>query len=453
MGNLSPYFTSEEGFGVAEYPLPEGSDITQVHLIHRHGSRYPSDSETIAAFAQRIVNATAHGTKFTGNLAFLNEYSWSQGMNALVPMGRQELFDSGVLHYYKYGSLYRNGSKLVVRSTTSDRALKSAENFLAGFFGLEWRDYANILPLISGGGFNSSLTGMSVCRNAGKIFSSLENDAMRTWQGIYLKDKTQKLRKMASGFNWTVSDSADAQTLCAYETVSFGYSSFCQLFDYEEWEGYSYASSIVSSSLMGFGSPISRATGIAWVQEFLARVEGHLLDVAPGQTSANLTLDTNPVTFPLDQPLYFDFGHDASILAALSAFGIRQFADYLPPTGPPTHKQFDAGKITPFAGRLNIEIIETPHAVKTRRPRGENERSYISGTGKTRYVHFLLNQRTVPLHASFKECEYRDDGWCELSTFLEVQKGSLGKAQFQYSCEGNWTVGPYGRVTDGVPPQ
>jgi hypothetical protein len=165
-----------------------------------------------------------------------------------------------------------------------------------------------------------------------------------------------------------------------------------------------------------------------------------------------MTLDTNPVTFPLDQPLYFDFGHDASILAALSAFGITQFAEYLPPTGPPRHQQFHAERVTPFAGRLVIEIIDAPHEVRAERS-GHGDSPYILRSGKTRYVHFMLNQRTVPLHASFDKCEYRDDGWCELGTFLNIQKGSLKKAQFEYSCEGDWKVGPYGSVTDGVPPR
>ena len=28
------------------------------------------------------------------------------------------------------------------------------------------------------------------------------------------------------------------QTLCPYETVAFGYSAICDLFTYQEWEGY-----------------------------------------------------------------------------------------------------------------------------------------------------------------------------------------------------------------------
>ena len=52
--------------------------------------------------------------------------------------GRQELFDSGVLHSYMYSQLYNPHSKIIARTTTQDRMLKSAENFLAGFFGLSW---------------------------------------------------------------------------------------------------------------------------------------------------------------------------------------------------------------------------------------------------------------------------------------------------------------------------
>lgn len=34
MGQLSPYFPNPDGFGVAEYPLPPGANITQVQVSH-----------------------------------------------------------------------------------------------------------------------------------------------------------------------------------------------------------------------------------------------------------------------------------------------------------------------------------------------------------------------------------------------------------------------------------
>ncbi|KAL3483516.1 histidine phosphatase superfamily [Aspergillus germanicus] len=402
---------------------------SSVHLLHRHGSRYPTEGEALESWVEKIRNATAQGTIFSGSLSFLNNYSLKLGVNSLVPKGRQELFESGVLHFYNYGKLYRNSSKLLVRSTTVERVVKSTQNFLAGFFGLDWQEHAEILKLVAADGFNSSLTGTSICKNGARLATSPGFDAANEWRNIYLEKKTRMLSNWARG-------------------------PFCELFDYDEWEGFSYAMSITMSSLAGFGSPISRATGIGWVEEFLARVNGHLLDIPAGLTSANLTLDTDPATFPLSQPLFFDFAHDATILNVLSAFGITQFADILSGSGPLANQQFDTDRITPFAARLNIEIIDAPHEVTGERSyKLEDSDDYIPATGRTRYVHFLLNQRTVPLHASFKECEQRDDGWCELETFLQIQKRSLGKAQFQYSCNGDWDMGPYGSVTDGVPAQ
>lgn len=36
MGHLSPYFPNPVGFGVDEFPLPEGANITQVHVSFAH---------------------------------------------------------------------------------------------------------------------------------------------------------------------------------------------------------------------------------------------------------------------------------------------------------------------------------------------------------------------------------------------------------------------------------
>lgn len=170
MGQLSPYFPNPTGFGVNEYPLPVGANISQVHMLHRHGSRYP----TTGAGAQRfgtalsalIKNGSAGG--FTEQLEFLNTWVYGLGAEILVPNGRQELFDSGVLHYYDYGHLYNPSTKIIARTTTQDRMLKSAEYFMAGFFGLEWTNNATLEVIIEQGGLNNSLAGYMNCKNSNK---------------------------------------------------------------------------------------------------------------------------------------------------------------------------------------------------------------------------------------------------------------------------------------------
>lgn len=115
-----------------------------------------------------------------------------------------------------------------------------------------------------------------------------------------------------------------------------------------------------------------------------------------------------------------------------------------------------AAYIQPEAGRFDIEIIDAPHPVSEKRKTGGND--YLAG-GPTKYVHFLINQvsrlimsaedvktaprvliqsfqRTLPLGTSLAACGKRDDGWCELSTFLKTQRDDVARAEYNYACNG-----------------
>lgn len=103
-GQLSSYFSPSQGFGAQEWPLPPGANISIVNVLHRHGSRYPTGTSSVASFGSKIHNITANGTaKWSGELSFLNSWKYQLGAEILVARGRQELFDSGVLFYYNYG--------------------------------------------------------------------------------------------------------------------------------------------------------------------------------------------------------------------------------------------------------------------------------------------------------------------------------------------------------------
>ncbi len=110
-----------------------------------------------------LANAT--DASFSGELSFLNSWQYALGTNILSDNGRQELFDNGVLHVYLYGHLFNPNqtSKLVWRTTTEDRMRKSAENFAAGFFGLDYQQYVQLEFVIDESGFNNSLAGYNAC--------------------------------------------------------------------------------------------------------------------------------------------------------------------------------------------------------------------------------------------------------------------------------------------------
>ncbi|KAG9835991.1 phosphoglycerate mutase-like protein, partial [Aureobasidium melanogenum] len=99
MGQLSPYFPNPSGFGVDEYPLPPGAEIVQLNMLSRHGSRYPTTGSGAHKFGLKHKNMT--DAKYTGELSFLNDWSYQLGAEILVPIGKQELFNSGTLHYYQ----------------------------------------------------------------------------------------------------------------------------------------------------------------------------------------------------------------------------------------------------------------------------------------------------------------------------------------------------------------
>lgn len=89
MGHLTPYTPNPDGFGVDEYPLPPGTNITQLHMLHRHGERYPTSTDGSITLAEKIVNAS--GTfNATGDLAFLNGWTNKLGAEILVPVGKQQ---------------------------------------------------------------------------------------------------------------------------------------------------------------------------------------------------------------------------------------------------------------------------------------------------------------------------------------------------------------------------
>ena len=207
MGQVSPYFPNPVGFGVNEYPLPSGANINQVHVLHRHGSRYPTTGAGVQTFGSALTSLIAKkNVSFTGDLDFLNTWSYGLGSEILVPIGRQELFDSGVLHYYDYGHLYNTSTKIVARTTTQDRMLKSAEYFMAGFFGLEWTNNVTLELIIEETGFNNSLAGYDNCNNSNLAVNEGGTNASVIWETKYLADAVQRFNKISNGFIWNTSD-------------------------------------------------------------------------------------------------------------------------------------------------------------------------------------------------------------------------------------------------------
>lgn len=86
---------SVKSFGLpdASQLVPEGCELTQVHLVHRHGARYPTSGSSPAAFAAKLQNTVLSGSGFTakGDLEFLNSWTFKLGAELLTPFGRNQM--------------------------------------------------------------------------------------------------------------------------------------------------------------------------------------------------------------------------------------------------------------------------------------------------------------------------------------------------------------------------
>lgn len=162
-GNLSPYFSSPLFPELQTFKaLPANCKLKQVHMLHRHGARLPTEDfrEAGPHFGNFISNLTMSNTTFgfDGPLSFLNDWTYDLGSNLLTPAGSQQMYDSGVQSYYRYSALYNSTAqkhKPIVRSTSQSRVIDSATYYNLGFFGKNAPDLVEVEVLIESEGFNS----------------------------------------------------------------------------------------------------------------------------------------------------------------------------------------------------------------------------------------------------------------------------------------------------------
>jgi len=75
--------------GVDEFSLPAGSNISYLYMLHRHGARYPTTNSGAPMLGAKLTKAA--GTfNATGDLGFLNSWTYRLGAEILVPIGKQE---------------------------------------------------------------------------------------------------------------------------------------------------------------------------------------------------------------------------------------------------------------------------------------------------------------------------------------------------------------------------
>ncbi|KAF8191057.1 histidine phosphatase superfamily [Mycena galopus ATCC 62051] len=454
-GNLSPFQSSNLGVK-SSAKIPDGCSLQQVHLLHRHGARYPTTGSPPAAFATALHAVASTGNlSASGPLAFLNTWTYKLGAEILTPFGRAQLFELGVGFRVKYGDILKEFTDLPVwRTTSEERMVDSALHFAAGFFGVQeyQNDYHQLIE-IEAQGFNSTLAPYDQCPNANNAISAAAANFTNQWESIYLADAQKRLAPHLTGFTLNTTWLFAMQQTCAYETVALGYSAFCDLFTEEEWKGYEYSVDISFWYDNGPGNPAVAAEGIGWVQELVSRLtQTRITEFA---STVNGTIVSSNVTFPLSQPMFVDATHDTVISAIVVAMNFTSLAATgpLPGTHIPPNRSYIVNQISPFGSNLVGQVLSCPSSSSSSSlpPQPTATSPTNATTQPPTHIRWILNDAVVPL-TGIAGCGKSDEGLCEFDTFVKGMQQRIAEVDFAFGCFGNYTVPNPNLIADGQLP-
>lgn len=439
LGEFAPYHAAKRVFPdmVPHSTVPKHCTIKQAHVLHRHGAKFPDKGHKNGPgnFGKIVSDQRKQGKlNVSGDLSFLEDFDYDLGQKILTHQGSEQMFRSGVKHYYDYAQLLdKYHKKPVFRTSSHSRVVDSARYFGLGFFGLDASNHYNLEVLTETDYQNNTLAPKNACRNADNDDFMYDEYLSSQWQDIYLEAPRKRLQKNFHSYNLTKTDVYNMMLSCPYLTSGIGFSQFCHLFTKEEWENFAYDQDLQLVGKHGFQNPTARAVGVPYVQELVSRLQKHKF-TGP-VTAQNMTITSNETYFPLDQPLYIDFSHHSVMFSVVTALNLTQFKEEFNPTKPNPKRKLRSGDVTPMGMRLAWEVLDCED--------------------QDMYIRLKLNDVVYPLDES-NGCEKRNDGLCKLDTYASyLDKHAYDASKFDLACFGkNGTdfvlTGP---VQDGTIPQ
>lgn len=256
-------------------------------------------SQDQRAVVQRMKNSSQ---KFTGNLAFFNEWElfWSSKSKSSQKHAEQtELIlgdDSSLEQLTSTGPFsgtlgsFSTGVRLRTRyidliskalahhpdkpttfwASDSNRVIETAKHFASGFFGIDYRDRdIAALEVISehfslGG---NTLTPGRTCLNNKKDHKEGQRkgyDLMGIYRATYLGAIRERLLQQTS-MTFNDQEIYAMQEMCGFETTVRGRSDWCDVFTREEFLSFEYARDVLHYYRAGPGQKYAASMGWLWL--------------------------------------------------------------------------------------------------------------------------------------------------------------------------------------------
>ncbi|KAJ6095346.1 histidine phosphatase superfamily, partial [Penicillium sp. IBT 16267x] len=382
---------------------PEGCSVDQVHMISRHGERYPTPSAG-NRHLQLLERIRALQVPLNGSLSFLNNWTYftddpSRDFGQLTSTGPYAgtlgAFTTGVRFRTRYGNLLPKDATTRFWASDSQRVIATARYFASGLFGLDWASRKtaalHIIPETFERGADT-LTPGETCRDYVEDKShghDLGARQLALFQNWYIPGIAQRLLKDNPALG-TLADMEvySMQEMCASEIMVRGSSPWCDVFTRQDWDHFEYARDLLHYYRAGPGNAYAQAMGWLWLNA----------------TSTLLQTGIEAGTMFLS----FSSAHDGDIVPILTALGILSVPGEIPlsPNYFIADRLWRTSSVLPMGARMIVERLTS------------SDKNDI-------FIRININDRIV----SLPFCRTGPGDCCSLENFLEYvnsQKGSFG---------------------------
>lgn len=396
LGGAGPY-VQHPGYGI-DTNIPPQCTLQQVHLMSRHGERYPSTGTGLKIEA--IYNKfQSYNQTFKGDLTFLNDYTYFVPSHDLLEKettpansegtfaGTNTAMRNGMSFRSKYQSLFNaTTEKLNIFTSNSGRCHVTAKYFARGFLGDDYSDdEAKYYVLAEDPSLGAnSLTPRVGCVN----YNEDANDAIvAKFNTSFLDTIRARILKDNVGLNLTSADVNNLFAWCAYETNVRGKSNMCDLFTNEEFIKYSYSQDL---------------------SNYYSHAGGHNLTT----TIAAPYLNATTAFLNQENPKFkvvLAFTHDTDVEIYYAGLGLSAPlkpipTDYIPFPSPYSHVQ-----VVPQGARLVTEKYKC---------------------GSDSYVRILLNDAVIPIPS----CQDGPGFSCKLADYNNYISLRISGVDYKAQC-------------------
>ncbi|KAJ6782718.1 hypothetical protein PWT90_04988 [Aphanocladium album] len=352
---IAPYFEPQDPPSSPD--APQGCTAERAAYLVRHAAIYANDfdyDEYIEGFVEKLGNSSVDWTKVP-ELSFLAGWSppvSDAEVSLLTRVGRLEATQLGVDLNFRYPNF---SVPRQIWTSSASRTLQSAKSLARGLEKEESSVKVHSIYESKEGGADN-LTPYKACP---AYSSSAGSDQSDEFKKKYTKPIVARLKKAASGFNFTEKDVFGMQQLCGYETVIRGKSPFCSsnLFTPDDWLAWEYSEDVRYHYNVGYGNNVAGYNGLPWL-----KATGELL---MGDKKKNNSSNSN--SSGENEDLLVSFTHrelPPMVIVAMGLFNNSDFGgaanvnDTMPTDRINYRRSWKSSSILPFLGNIAIERLK-----------------------------------------------------------------------------------------------